>query len=97
MSVSPSTAFVAALVVLLFSVENSSFKVEVPSVISENVGVLCGTTDDLWGTIGGVLDLKWSEIAKFGCRRRKTWVLETVTADQVAEWAVDLPGTRNTF
>ena len=47
MSVPPSTAFVAALVVLFFSVEKSGFVgVEAPAVISENVAILTGTTDE---------------------------------------------------
>lgn len=51
---------------------------------------VCGTDADLWGKTG-VLDLKWSEIKKFGCRRRKTWVLETLSLKQVEEWAATLP------
>lgn len=52
---------------------------------------ICATDADLWGKMTGVLDLKWSEIFKYGCRRRKTWVLETLSAKQVGEWAAELP------
>ena len=47
---------------------------------------ICGTDADTWGKFG-VLDLKWKEIFKYGCRRRKHWVLDDFSRDQV--WAVD--------
>ena len=47
---------------------------------------ICGTDADTWGKLG-VLDLKWKEIFTYGCRRRKHWVLDDFSRDQV--WAVD--------
>ena len=47
MSVPPSTALVAALVVLLFSFEKSGIvKVEVPAAIIENVAVFTDSSDE---------------------------------------------------
>jgi hypothetical protein len=58
----------------------------------ENGTSIMGTDLDWWGKTG-IFDLKWSEIFSRGCRRRSTWVLETVTAAEVAEWCDRLPGT----
>ena len=46
MSVPPSTALVAALVVLLFSVEKSGFVKEVPAAVIENVAVFTDSSDE---------------------------------------------------
>ena len=51
-----------------------------------NGNAIAGTPRD-WFAVIWPLDLTWGEIRKYGCRKRRDWVLDEVTQETLQDWA----------